>query len=176
MIQDSIYLKHYARIFGKAIYCATTLKDIQFFYSVLSFVNDAESAVRLNYLARFGMTDEDMESITPLRENQNYIDFLLGVAAQENIYEILMAVLPCMLSYSYIFKKLADSPGSENSRYYDFILDYAEAQYAESCKQWCAFADRKCTHLSSKEKENLRYIFKKASLLELDFWKMAYRG
>lgn len=35
MIQDSIYLKNYARIYGKAIFHAATLREIQLYYSVL---------------------------------------------------------------------------------------------------------------------------------------------
>ena len=66
MIQDSIYLKHYARIYGKAMYHATTLKEIQLFYAALSFVTDTESVVRLNYLKQFDMTDDDIEFIKPL--------------------------------------------------------------------------------------------------------------
>lgn len=109
MIQDSIYLKHYARIYGKAIYHAATLKEIQTYYSILNFVTDTESAVRLNYLSQFGMTDDDIELIAPLPENQNYIDFMISIAEQGDGCAILMAVLPCMLSYSYIFRKLAPS-------------------------------------------------------------------
>ena len=53
MIQDSIYLKNYARVYGKAIYHAETLREIQLYYSILNFVTDAESVVRLNYLRQF---------------------------------------------------------------------------------------------------------------------------
>lgn len=42
MIQDSIYLKNYARIYGKAIFHAATLREIQLYYSMLNFVNDTE--------------------------------------------------------------------------------------------------------------------------------------
>ena len=90
--------------------------------------------------------------------------------------EILMAVLPCMLSYSYIFRKLASVPTSRESRYWDFIKDYADEQYAESCKEWSAFAGYKCAGLSEANKKYLADIFEKASLLELAFWKMAYRN
>ena len=176
MIQDSIYLKHYARVYGKAIYHATTLRDIQLYYSVLNFVTDTESAVRLNYLAQFGMADDDIELIAPLPENQRYIDFLLEIAERGNEREMIMAVLPCMVSYSYIFRKLADNPESKKSRYWDFIQDYADDLYADSCKEWCDFADRKCEKLNDAEQKKLSAIFEKASQLELDFWNMAYRG
>lgn len=175
MIQDSIYLKHYARVFGKAMYHSTVLKDIQLYYSILSFVTDTESAVRLNYLMQFGMTDEDIEPIPPSPENQNYIDFMLDVAERGNVCEILMAVLPCMLSYSYIFRKIASASRAADSRYSDFIQDYADEHYFEDCKRWCNFADNKIAALPSKSRNELKYIFEKASYLELAFWGMAYR-
>lgn len=49
-------------------------------------------------------------------------------------------------------------------------------QYAESCKEWSAFAEHKCAGLSVANKKYLADIFEKASLLELAFWKMAYRN
>ncbi len=175
MIQDSIYLKNYARVYGKAIYHAETLREIQLYYSILNFVTDTESAVRLNYLRQFGMTDDDIEFIALLPENQNYIDFLFETAERGNGYEILMAVLPCMLSYSYIFRTLAEQPESRESKYWDFIQDYADDRYAESCKEWCGFADKKCGSLSEADQKKLCSIFERASYLELDFWNMAYR-
>lgn len=176
MIQDSIYLKNYARIYGKAIFHAATLREIQLYYSMLNFVNDTESEVRLDYLKQFCITDDDIELIAPLPENQNYIDFMISIAEQGDGCAILMAVLPCMLSYSYIFRKLASEPGSRASRYWDFIQDYADERYAESCKEWCAFAEQKCGPLSCERKSRLSGIFEKASYLEYDFWNMAYRG
>lgn len=175
IIQDSIYLKHYARVYGKAIYHASALKDIQLYYSMLGFVSDTESTVRLHYLEQFGLTDDDIELIEPLPENQNYIDFLLDTAERGNEVDILMAVLPCMLSYSYIFRKLAADPISRTSRYADFISDYADDQYADSCRDWCAFAHKKCKGLSEADLERAGRIFMTASYLELDFWNMAYK-
>lgn len=175
MIQDSIYLKHYARVFGKAIYHSGALKDIQTYYSVLSFVNDSESAVRLDYLKQFDITDDDIELIAPLPENKNYIDFMLEAAERGNVCEILMTVLPCMLSYGYIARELASEPITKDSQYWDFIQDYANDDCYEACKQLEDFADSKCKNLSDAEKDELKSIFRKASLLELDFWKMAYQ-
>ena len=111
------------------------------------------------------------------------IDFMFEIASHGKNEEILMAVLPCMLSYSYIFRKLAAVPTSRQSRYWDFIKDYADEQYAESCKEWSAFAEHKCAGLSVANKKYQLLpaflfpdIFEKASLLELAFWKMAYRN
>lgn len=176
IIQDSIYLKNYARVYGKLIYHSTTLSDLQFYYSALGFVTDTESAVRLCYLKQFGLNDRDIETMEPLPENVQYIQFLLDMAERGNPCELLMAVLPCMLSYSYIFRKIAAMPETVPSRYYDLIQDYAEDTYYESCRDMCEFADRKCAPLSAEKKDRLSHIFEGASLLELAFWRMAGAG
>ena len=176
MIQDSIYPKNYAGIYGKAIFHADTLKEIQLYYSMLNFVNDTESEVRLDYLKQFGMTDDDIEGIAPLPENQRDIDFMFEVAEHGKNEEILMAVLPCMLSYSYIFRKLAAEPESRQSRYWDFIRDYADEKYADSCREWCDFADQKCKEIPERKQKNQAEIFEQARLLEMDFWMMAYKN
>ncbi|MDE7208234.1 MAG: transcriptional regulator [Lachnospiraceae bacterium] len=176
IIQDSIYLKNYARVYGKMIYCATTLTDMQQYYSALSFVTDTESVTRLYYLKQFGITDDDIEYIEPLPENKKYLDFLLAIAEQGSAVEMLMAVLPCMLSYSYIFRKIRKMPETVSSKYDALIQDYAEDVYYESCKNLYYFAATKYNCLSEKEREKSSTIFEKASFLELDFWKMAYGG
>ncbi|HCC34517.1 MAG TPA: transcriptional regulator, partial [Ruminococcaceae bacterium] len=173
---DSIYLKHYARIYGMAIYRSKTLKEIQMYYSALSFVTDTESVVRLNYLKQFGITDDDIELMPVFHENQNYIDFMVGVSENGELPEILMAIMPCMLSYCYIFKKIAAKPTARSSRYWDFISDYADEHFDEICLNWQAYADSLCDSLPAEKKDKLCAIFEKGSLLELDFWKMAYRG
>ena len=103
MIQDSIYLKNYARIYGKAIFHADTLREIQLYYSMLNFVNDTESEVRLDYLKQFCMTDNDIELIAPLPENQNYIDFMFEIASHggSSLYAKLQLYIPQIGGCSY---------------------------------------------------------------------------
>ena len=122
------------------------------------------------------MTDDDIEQIMPLPENQAYIDFLLETAEDGDGKKMLMAVLPCMMSYSYIFRGLASRPESRNSVYWDFIEDYADDFYAKECREWSDFADRKCMDSSEAEKVKLGSIFEKVSFLELEFWKMPYQS
>lgn len=174
IIQDSIYLKHYARVCGKAIYLSTNLRDIQLYYAMLGFVTDKESAVRLKYLHSYGLTDDDVELMEPLPENRTYIEFLLAAAERGGVCEILMAALPCMMLYSWLFRRIAAEPGTDKSRYWDFIEDYADQQYEEQCIVWGQFAERRCGGLPESEKTRLAGIFREASGLELAFWHMAY--
>lgn len=158
------------------MYHSSTLKEIQLYYSALSFVADTESVVRLNYLKKFDMINDDIELIAPSPENKDYIDFMVEAAESGDICEMLMAILPCMMSYCYIFSKIAAEPNAQNSQYWDFISNYATDQFNDVCHQWHSYADKKCDKLPPEKREKLNSTFRKASLLELDFWKMAYRG
>lgn len=174
MVQDSIYLKHYARVYGRAIHCAETLRDIRMYYAGLGFVTEAESAVRLRDLAAFGLTDADIEGFDPLPANRRYIGYMLEVAARGRPREILMVLLPCMLSYAYIGARLAQDPAARTSRYRDFIWDYADPAYQAECRRWLDYAEAQCAALVPGEAARLEDIFMRASRLELEFWNMAY--
>lgn len=173
IIQDSIYLKHYARVYAMAMYRSTTLKEIQVFYNILSFVSDGESVVRLNYLKKFGVTDDDIEFMKATEINKKYTDYMLHIAETEDIPEILMAVLPCMIVYCYVFTEVVKNHTDvQSSPYYDLIADYANNDYIKCCEFLAHYADKKCESLPAARKEKLKQIFRLASLYELYFWEM----
>lgn len=176
IIQDSIYLKQYARVYARAIYIAPTLKDIQMFYSGLSFVTDGESVVRLNYLTNIGINDDEIEQIEPWAENKKYTDFMLKICDNYGIPEILMAVLPCMMGYCYVMLKALENYGDiSQSKYRDLIEDYTSKEYINSCEIWGKYTDEICKNLPQSRKKVLAQIFREASLHELYFWEMVYR-
>lgn len=177
VIQDSLYLKDYARVFALAMYKATTLEDMRAYYSILGFVNENESNTRIKYLREYGISDSELEEIAQEPENKAYTEFMLEVAKNCEAPEILMAVLPCMISYYHIGVWIVENtPNVENGRYYDMISDYSSDYYRESCEKWTAFANKKCEGLSEARKLKLLDIFRKSSEHETNFWDMSYRA
>ena len=57
IVQDSIYLRDYLKVFAYAITKSDTLRDMQLYYQLLGYVNDGENVTRLNYLKDLGITD-----------------------------------------------------------------------------------------------------------------------
>lgn len=175
IILDSIYLREYARCFAGAMYKAKSLSDMRKYYSILSFVNDNESTTRQRRLASWGLSDDDVENMSSLPENKAYTDFMLSVCEKYDDAHILMAVLPCMLSYYYIFKKLCDEkPKINESKYWDIISDYTSDRYYDDCVEWGKFAQEKCKDADEKTQKELIEIFKRSSEHELAFWNMSY--
>lgn len=174
IVQDSIYLRDYLKAYAMAIFKSRSLKEMQVFYSVLGFVNDSENATRLKYLADYGMTDADVENAPKKAACAAYTKFLLDTARQEEIPEILMAVMPCMLGYYHVFRVLLERYPSVLDTYYGpLVLDYTSEYYKASCDRWTAYCDTVCGDLDDRRKEKLNEIFKMASRHELYFWEMA---
>ena len=112
----------------------------------------------------------------PKRANAEYFGFMLDTAEKYEAPEILMAVLPCMFSYSYIFRHIAQHHDISKSRYREFIMGYASEDYYKSCLRWYEFAREKCAGIEGERLERLKDIFRKSSLYEKDFWDMAFEA
>ena len=54
IVEDSLYLREYAKVFAWGMTKAKDMQTIRTYYSLLSFVNESEDAARLHYLKHFG--------------------------------------------------------------------------------------------------------------------------
>ena len=175
LVEDSLYLREYAKIFAWGMTKATTMAAMRTYYSLLSFVNESEDAERLRCLRQFGLTDEGIQSL-PLRpENRAYVDYMIDTARNsEGAAECMMACLPCMLSYGWIFQKLLEEkPSVQDTLYGALVVDYAGKGYEAACRDWAVFAEKVCEGLSDERLARCREIFHACSVYELDFWAMA---
>ena len=174
IVEDSLYLREYAKVFAWGMTKAKDMQTIRTYYSLLSFVNESEDAARLHYLKHFGLTDEGIQSL-PLRpENRAYVDSMIEAAKNgEGAAECMMACLPCMLSYGWLFQKLLKrSPAVKDTYYGALVLDYAGPGYDAACRAWAERAEAACTGLSPERTARCRAIFRACSEHELHFWEM----
>lgn len=175
IVEDSLYLREYAKVFAWGILHAKDMEEIRTYYSLLSFVNESEDSTRRYYLHRYQLEDEAVQKL-PLRpQNQAYVDVMLHAAKNaEGVGECMMAALPCMLSYGWIFKEmLGRSPAVLDTVYGPFVKDYAGERYEKLCQSWIDYADKTCADLSPKQQEKCMNIFRACSQCELHFWEMS---
>ena len=143
----------------------------------LAFVNEAEDSTRRYYLKRYGLLDEEIQPL-PLRpENRAYVDYMLNAAKNaDDAVDCMMACLPCMLSYGWIFgEMLKNVPTVQNTPYARFVNDYAGERYESICKAWEAFTEKVCAGVSSEREAHCLEIFRTCSEHEHHFWEMAAR-
>ena len=174
IVEDSLYLREYAKVFAWGILHARSMSEVRAYYSLLSYVNESEDATRLKILEQYGLTDEAVQAL-PLRpENQAYVDTMIDAARQgEGAAECLMACLPCMLSYIWIFEKLVEAhPGALDTKYGALVREYVSKEYGDVCRQWAVFANDICEGLDEARKARCRQIFRACSQHEYSFWRM----
>ena len=82
IVDDSLYLRQYAKVFAWGILGTEDPEAMRTFYSFLSFVNEGEGSTRLQYLEAFHLPDAQVQKLSPRPENKAYTDFMLQ-AAQE---------------------------------------------------------------------------------------------
>ena len=99
-MDDSLYLREYPKVFAWGILHSRDMEEIRNYYSLLSFVNEAEDSTRRYYLKRYHLKNEAIQPL-PLRpQNQAYVDYMLRTAQNVNdAADCMMACMPCMLSY-----------------------------------------------------------------------------
>ena len=80
LVEDSLYLREYAKIFAWGMTKATTMAAMRTYYSLLSFVQENEDLTRLRYLEQYGLREADIQSL-PLRpESRAYLDCMIDAA------------------------------------------------------------------------------------------------
>ena len=90
--------------------------------------------------------------------------------------DCMMACLPCMLSYGWIFgEMLKNVPAVQNTPYARFVNDYAGERYESICKAWEAFTEKVCAGVSPEREAHCLEIFRTCSEHEHHFWEMAAR-
>ena len=173
LIQDSLYLRDYIKTYSYAFIGCNTWKQMKFVSSAINYVNDNENLTRINYLKKFNVNDDDIDNMQKTKECENYTKFLIDTGKSGDVPSILMAVLPCMLEYHYVFKKVSEkSPNLLNGYYSDLINDYINDNYVKVCEQWTNFTNDFCENSSKDKILKLKVIFREASMHELLFWEM----
>ena len=174
IVQDSLYLRDYLKAYAMALFKSQTLRQMQVFYSVLGYVNDGENATRLRYLSEAGLTDDDVDTMEKKPACAAYTDFLLRVAREEDVPEIVMAVMPCMVGYRFVFEELLRRcPAVLEGPYAPLVRDYTAPEYAAACAEWTDFTNALCAPLLAERRAHLIDLFVQASAHELYFWQMA---
>ncbi|SDX82219.1 thiaminase II [Paenibacillus sp. CF384] len=174
--QDYVYLIDYAKLFAMGSMKARDMETMVKFAELLHSTLHVEMELHRGYAARFGVTREELEQTRPAPTTVAYTKYLLDVAAQGSLAEVVAALLPCMWSYQEIGATFMKIPGAlDHPLYREWILMYGSEEF-EALTHWCIdLMDRLAEGQPEAELAQLEERFLVASKLEYMFWDMAYR-
>lgn len=137
MIQDYLYLVHFARANALAGYKTKALDDIAGAAAIVTHIR-REVELHVAECARFGLTRADMERCDESPACTAYSRYVLDVGQAEDWLALQVALLPCLLGYGRIAARLKaeQRPGRPN-RYQTWIENYVAEDYVQAVETGC---------------------------------------
>ncbi len=176
LIQDSLYLKEYGKVYAHVFILTDKIADLQFLHTCIGVVVADETNMHTKYLKDFGLDVYKVDNEEVKSANRNYLDYMLGFTKTGDIKEIFISALPCTLTYEYIGKTLKEEFGQDLSgNYYrPWIEAYSAKDFEYFSVRSLEFVDSICEGIDEVEEEKLINIFLKACEYEMKFWDMSY--
>lgn len=175
MLQDYLYLFDYARVFALGVVKARDAALMRVFARNVDAILDGEMSIHRAYMARLGISEEQVLTVQPALDNLSYTHYMLSVAGQGGPVEIAAAILACSWSYAEIGQALAGIPGSAEHPFYgEWIRGYASEDYGAANQALIELMDRLAAGAGEAQLAYLTEIFVNCSRYELRFWDMAW--
>lgn len=177
LIQDTLYLKDYSKVFAHAYVHLDKVSDLQFLHTCIGVVMSEETNMHIQYLKEYGLDVYKIDETEKEEEaTRGYLDYMLQFKTDLDAKRLFCAALPCTLTYEHIGKTLKqarEEMGGEN--YFDPWIDaYAGEAFEDFSVRSVVLMDELTVDSSEEEKQELTEIFLKACEHEMRFWDMSY--
>jgi thiaminase/transcriptional activator TenA len=176
MKQDYLFLIEYAKLFAVASTKAYDLQTSAKFAALQEATLNAEMSLHRQYAHKFGITNDDLERTEPSFATLAYTSYMLKVAYQGSLAELVSALLPCMWSYWEIGKHLARLEGAtEHPLYGEWVSTYSSDEFGALAQWLIEMMDEWADGKNEQELARMETHFLITTRMEYQFWEMAYR-
>ncbi|KAI0402945.1 Phosphomethylpyrimidine kinase-domain-containing protein [Xylaria palmicola] len=138
LVQDYLYLIHFARANALASYKAKNIQDIAAGAKIVQHIH-TEMKLHLDYCKTFGIEKGDIEATEEHQACTAYTRYVLDIGQSEDWIGLQIALAPCLLGYGAIAKQLHADPRTktEGNTYWPWILNYVADDYVQAVQTGC---------------------------------------
>lgn len=178
MKQDYVFLVDYSKLFALGAVKAKDIDTMAAFAKLLHETLHGEMDLHREYAARFGINNQQLEETQPSPINLAYTRYMLNVAQNGSLEELISALLPCMWSYWEIGKMLANryQGASDHYLYGDWVKMYSSNEFGALAEWLINLLDTLTEGKPERELAILEEHFLTTSRFEYMFWDMVYHG
>ena len=174
LLQDSYYLKDYARVLA-LLAARSPDGDLILEYSKRAEIAVVvERALHETFLKDFGLSTAEIEAAEPSPTALTYTSYLLSVCHNASFEEGAAAVLPCFWVYREVGLAIAAKSAPGNP-YQAWIDTYAGEEFGEAVACQIDIVDRLAETVSPARRAAMAAAFARCTQLEWMFWDSAYR-
>ena len=177
LLQDYLYLLQYAKVFAIGAVKSDTEELMTRFSEIQYFTLAKEMSLHREYMAGFGITQEEMLSVRPSLYNSAYTANMLAMGQTGGLAEVLAAVFPCAWTYADYAKRLKEQYAGtlDNNFYKSWIETYASDEFADSFEWFFGALDDLVRGMTDTQRKKIEQIFVSSVEFEYLFWDMAYK-
>lgn len=179
LIQDYLYLTHFARTYSLAAYKSRNMDAIVANSEIVLHIR-REMELHLGYCAEFGISKQQIENTRESVACQAYSRYILDIGASGDLLGLYVALAPCLLGYGEVARRLYEDTDErrskrEGNRYWRWVENYVAEDYREAVRKGRDVLEReavRCGVAFGKGRlEELVGIFAEAARLEVGFWE-----
>jgi len=175
LVQDYLFLLHFARAWGLAIYKSETLAEMRRAQRLVAATLDVEIGLHIEYCRGWGLSETAMASEPEALETIAYTRFVLDRGLAGDRLDLEVALAPCIIGYAVIAAERIGDPGTrlEGNRYREWLEMYAGSDYQSLAGEAETALDEQFARRGGEGRfRSLAAGFATAARLEADFWQM----
>ena len=175
LVQDYIFLFHFARAWALAAAKAETLDEMRIAARTVEALATEETRLHVAVCAAAGIDEAALAAAEEKPANLAYTRYVLEAGYSGDLLDLLAALAPCVLGYGEIGLRLARDGAAP---YRDWIDAYGGAGYQDTCRAVGALLDAAATRrlgpdfAAAPRWTALAARFRTATRLEAGFWDM----
>lgn len=192
LIQDYLFLIHFARANALAAYKAKSLEDITRSAENVAHIQE-ELKLHLEYCKDFSISIDEIEKHEESQACTAYTRYVLDIGQSEDWLGLQVALLPCLIGYGMIARRLYDDPKTvhEGNIYWKWVETYVAEDYTEAMRNSSGscfhklqikanhkedLVEKEAVKQSVSRIDELAKIFIHATRMEAGFWDMGSSG
>ena len=161
LAQDYFFLETFAKAYGLAVFKSKDKYSIKKVSELLMGVSE-ELILHETYAKEWNI---DLSNNYIKKATKNYTDFLEDTSNRHGLIEIMFAMTPCMRLYSWIGKSLYKE--DFDNKYKEWIITYSDESFENLANSLENLIE---TNKESYDVNHAKYLYKRAMVLELDFF------
>src|ERR1700680_4458260 len=143
LVQDYLFLIHFARAWGLAIYKSDALGEMRRAQRLVAATLDGEIGLHIDYCRGWGLSEPAMASEPEAAATVAYTRFVLDRGAAGDRLDLEVALAPCVVGYAVIAAERIGDPATrlEGSPYREWLQMYAGSDYQDLASEAAAALD-----------------------------------
>jgi thiaminase/transcriptional activator TenA len=174
LVQDYLFLVHFARAYALAAYKAEDLAGIRSALAAADSIVGVEMGLHVACCAGWGLSEPDMRATPEAPATLAYTRYVLERGLSGDLLDLHAALAPCVLGYAEIGLALAADPATrrDGNPYGDWIAMYAGDDYQQVAREAARFIEGLAVRRGADARmDSLMRTFGEATRLEVAFWQ-----